>query len=92
MNLARKLAIGIPHFWCRWYSPDISRHRGVHLRGIKGRSCTHVPQSPYNKANGRLGVALKVKIFENSPKNFLLQTVTYKIKVKLRITIRFTLK
>jgi len=45
-------------------SPDISRVRGVHLRGIQGRSRSRLLQALDNAANGRLGLARRVKIFE----------------------------
>ena len=73
-------------------SPDIARLRGVYLRGIEGRSCTHVPQAPYNKANGRLGVAQRVKIFRKCSQNRLVQTFTEKFKVEMMIIICFNLR
>jgi len=45
-------------------NPDISRVRGVHLQGIQGRSRSRLLQALDNAANGRLGLARRVKIFE----------------------------
>jgi hypothetical protein len=46
------------------FIPDISRERGVHLQGTQGRSRSKLLQSHDNAANGRLGHARRVKIFE----------------------------
>ena len=45
-------------------NPNISRVRGVHLQGIQGRSRSRLLQVLDNEANGRLGLARRVKIFE----------------------------
>jgi hypothetical protein len=51
--------------------PDVSRVRGVHLQGIQGRSRSRLLQALDNEANGRLGLARRVKNFEKlSKKNF----------------------
>jgi len=44
--------------------PDISRARDAHLQGIQGRSRSKLLQVLDNAANGRLGHARRVKIFE----------------------------
>jgi hypothetical protein len=52
-------------------SPDIARDRGVHLQGIQGHSRSKLLQALDNAANGRVGNARRVKIFEElSPKTF----------------------
>jgi len=43
---------------------DISLVRGVHLQGIQRRSCSRLLQAFDNEANGRLGRARRVNIFE----------------------------
>jgi len=50
------------------HNPDISRVRGVHLQGIQGRSRSRLLQILDNAANGRLGLARRVKIFEKLKK------------------------
>jgi len=45
-------------------SPDIARVRVVHLQGIQGCSRSRLLQALDNAANGRLGHAHRVKIFE----------------------------
>jgi len=46
------------------FNPDISRVRGVHFQDIQGRSRSRLLQALDNAANGRLGLARRVKIFE----------------------------
>ena len=42
--------------------------RGIHLQGIQGRSRSRLLQALDNEANGRLGLARRVKIFEKLKK------------------------
>ncbi len=56
---------------CLPSNPDISRVRGVHLQGIQGRSRSRLLQALDNEANGRLGLARRVKIFEKLNKKTL---------------------
>jgi len=51
-------------------SLDISRVRDVHLQGIQGGSRSRLLQSLDNAANGRLELALRVKIFKKLNKKF----------------------
>ena len=56
-DVTGRIRLWVSRFADETSNPDISRLRGVHLRGTEGRSCTHVPQAHYNKVNERLGVA-----------------------------------
>jgi hypothetical protein len=78
------------------YSQDISRVRGVHLQDIQGRSRSRLLQALDNAANGRLGLARRVKIFGT---NYHLTTrskiVNYKrfsflIKRPLKIFMKYS--
>ena len=42
--------------------------RGIHLQGIQGRCRNRLLQALDNEANGRLGLARRVKIFEKLKK------------------------
>jgi hypothetical protein len=48
--------------------PDVSRFRDVHLQGIQGCSRSRLLKALDNAANGRLGHARRVEIFEKLDK------------------------
>jgi hypothetical protein len=57
--------------------------RGVHLRGIQGRSRSILLQALDNAANGRLGLARRVKIFEKLKRKYLVQNGALQLEAKM---------
>jgi hypothetical protein len=62
---------------------DISRVRGVHLRGIRGRSRSRLLQAFDNEANERLAHARRVTIFEKLSKKIFDTNCQFQIETKL---------